>query len=121
MGRPVAGAKVSLQAASGKVVAKTAHRSEGPLFICQGVYPGTYAVMATEAVIQTRHEDRRGGAGKPKELTLAMASEQALSLNVVAKRLDVARNSLSPQTGGSVYRFNRAGDPRSAAGQQHAA
>ena len=36
-----------------------------------------------------------------------MASEQALSLTVVAKRLDVARNSLSPQTGGSVYRFNQ--------------
>ena len=26
---------------------------------------------------------------------------------MVAKRLDVARNSLSPQTGGSVYRFNQ--------------
>jgi outer membrane receptor protein involved in Fe transport len=30
-----------------------------------------------------------------------------LSLNVVAKRLDRARNSLSPQTGGSVYLFNQ--------------
>ena len=39
-------------------------------------------------------------------MTLALQSEAALSLAVVAQRLNKARNSLSPETGGSVYRFS---------------
>ena len=37
---------------------------------------------------------------------LALQSEAALSMAVVAQRLNKARNSLSPETGGSVYRFS---------------
>ena len=40
-----------------------------------------------------------------KPVMLAMASEEALSLAVVAKRLEAARNGLSPETGSSVYRL----------------
>ena len=45
-----------------------------------------------------------GGAARP--VAIALAAEKALSLQVAAKRLDVARNSLSPETGSSVYKFS---------------
>ncbi len=47
LGRPVAGAKVSLQSAAGKVVAKTATDAQGHFSFAR-VNPGTYAVMATK-------------------------------------------------------------------------
>jgi len=106
LGRPVAGALVSLQAANGKVVARTHSDAKGR-FAFARVNPGTYAVMAAKQSFKPAIKVAAVGAGKPAELALAMASEQALSLAVQAKRLDVARNSLSPQTGGSVYRFDQ--------------
>ncbi|MFZ0658211.1 MAG: TonB-dependent receptor, partial [Candidatus Binataceae bacterium] len=42
-----------------------------------------------------------------KPLVVALASEAALSMTVAAKKLDQSRNALSPQTGGSVYRFSQ--------------
>ena len=105
LGRPVAGAEVSLQTSSGKIVGKTRSDAKGR-FSFATVNPGTYAVTANKPSFKPAIKIAAVAAGKPAELTLAMASEQALSMTVVAKRLDVARNSLSPQTGGSVYRFN---------------
>src|SRR5208337_5160686 len=97
LGRPVAGAEVSLQAANGKVVARTRSDAKGR-FAFARVNPGTYAVMATKQSFKPAMKIAAVGAGQPAAVTLAMASEQALSLNVVAKRLDVARNGLSPET-----------------------
>jgi outer membrane receptor protein involved in Fe transport len=45
-------------------------------------------------------------SGAIKNVVLSMAAPEAVSLTVAAKRLDKARNSLSPRTGGSSYRFN---------------
>ena len=106
LGRPVSGAEVILQEADGKVVARTRSDAKGR-FAFARVNSGTYAVVATKQLFKPAMKIAAVRAGKPAQLTLAMASEQALSLEVVAKRLDVARNSLSPQTGGSVYRFDR--------------
>ena len=105
LGRPVAGAEVSLQAASGRVIAKARSDAQGRFYFDK-VVPGTYAVIVTKQSFKPAMKVAAVGAGKPTQLTLAMASEQ-LSLSVLAKRLDVARNSLSPQTGGSVYRFSQ--------------
>ncbi|HEV3109504.1 MAG TPA: TonB-dependent receptor [Candidatus Binataceae bacterium] len=105
LGRPVAGAEVSLQAASGRVIAKARSDAQGRFYFDK-VVPGTYAVIATKQSFKPAMKVAAVRAGKPTQLTLAMASEQ-LSLSVLAKRLDVARNSLSPQTGGSVYRFSQ--------------
>jgi hypothetical protein len=41
-----------------------------------------------------------------KPVQLALQAETALNLTVAAKRLNVSRNALSPETGGSVYRFS---------------
>lgn len=106
LGRPVAGAEVTLQAASGKVVARMRADAQGRFFFDK-VPPGTYAVAAAKQNFKPAIKIVALKAGKPAQLTLAMQSEQALSLAVVAKRLEVARNDLSPQTGGSVYHFSR--------------
>jgi outer membrane receptor protein involved in Fe transport len=106
LGQPVPGAEVSLQAANGQVVAKTRSDAKGA-FSFDKVVAGTYAVTATRQSFKPAIKITVVTAGKPANLTLAMASEQALSLAVVAKRLNVTRNSLSPQTGGSVYKFTR--------------
>ena len=42
----------------------------------------------------------------PKPVVVSMASEQALSLNVVAMRLRHPRNQLSPGTGSNLYHFS---------------
>ena len=47
---------------------------------------------------------RRQGAAP---VTLSMEAEKEVSLKVAAKRLNQARNSLSPRTGGSKYTFTQ--------------
>ncbi|HKD68776.1 MAG TPA: TonB-dependent receptor [Candidatus Binataceae bacterium] len=106
LGRPVAGADLSLQAASGKILAHARSDAQGR-FSFDNVPAGTYAVTASKSDFKPAIKIAVVAPGKPAELTLAMQSQQALSLTVVAKSLDVARNSLSPQTGGSVYHFSR--------------
>lgn len=106
LGRALPGVSVILQAADGHTVGKAQTDNQGE-FLFPGVPPGTYAIivkkpnfkLATAIVNVTR-----SGA---KPVTLSMASEEALSLAVVAKRLDRARNSLSPTTGGSSYTFTQ--------------
>ncbi len=105
LGRPLAGVSISLQDSSGKVAGKTRSDSQGH-FIFGKLAPGVYAVMAEKPEFKTATAIVTVTATGAKPVELAMESEVALSLQVVAKRLDQARNSLSPQTGGSVYRFS---------------
>ena len=105
LGRPLAGAAVELQNSAGKVVAKTSSNAEGR-FTFTGVAPGVYAVVATKLSFKPATSIVSVAASGAKRLTLALQSETALNLAVVAQRLNKARNSLSPETGGSVYRFS---------------
>jgi outer membrane receptor protein involved in Fe transport len=107
LGRPLAEVKLDLQDSKGSVVAHAKSDARGR-FSFGAVAAGVYAVIAQKkgfrpataiVTVTTTHET------KPVEL--ALASEAALSVAVVAKRLDVARNALSPETGGSVYRFSQ--------------
>jgi outer membrane receptor protein involved in Fe transport len=106
LGRPVAGAEITLQTAGGKIVARTRSDAKGGFFFSR-IAPGTYALTASKRSFKPAIRITPVTGAKPMEVTLAMQSEQALSLSVVAKRLDVARNELSPETGGSVYHFSR--------------
>ncbi len=106
LGRPVGGAEVRLQAAGGRIIARKRADTQGR-FSFEQVPAGTYALIASGQnfkpaikIVSVRKE-------RAIQLTLTMQAEQALSLTVVAKRLEAARNELSPQTGGSVYRFSR--------------
>jgi hypothetical protein len=105
LGRAISDANVVLQAADGHVVASARSHSAGQ-FEFNGITPGTYAVLAQKAGFNTATAIVSVSGTGAKPVTLAMASEAALSLAVVAKRLDVARNGLSPETGSSVYRFS---------------
>ncbi len=105
LGRGVADAEVTVQNAAGKTVAR-AHSDNLGRFDFANLPAGTYAVTANKSGFKPAIKIvaiRR----KAVKLTLAMQSQQALSLAVVARRLNAARNSLSPHSGGSVYRFTQ--------------
>jgi outer membrane receptor protein involved in Fe transport len=106
LGRPLKDAGLELQDSSGKIVAKAQSGADGR-FTFAGVAPGVYAVVATKATFKNATAIVNSSMGQSaKPLVLALQSEAQLSMAVVAQRLNKARNSLSPETGGSVYRFS---------------
>ena len=105
LGRPLSEANVVLQAADGHEVVRTRSHSAGQ-FEFNGITPGTYAVVVQKTGFNTATAIVTVTSNGAKPVTVAMASQEALSLAVTAKRLDVARNGLSPETGSSVYRFS---------------
>jgi outer membrane receptor protein involved in Fe transport len=105
LGRPLKGADVELQDSAGRTIAKAKSDAEGR-FTFAGVAPGVYAVVAKETSFKPATAIVSVTAQGAKPTVLALQSEAALSLAVVAQRLNKARNSLSPETGGSVYRFS---------------
>jgi TonB dependent receptor/Carboxypeptidase regulatory-like domain len=106
LGRPLANAEVELQNSVGKTVARATSDTEGHFRFAK-IVPGVYAVVASKKTFKpsTSIVSLTGQGAKP--LTVALQSKEALSLQVVAQRLNKARNSLSPETGGSVYRFSQ--------------
>jgi outer membrane cobalamin receptor len=105
LGRPLPDVEVTLQAADGHVVAKARSNDQGE-FSFPDVPPGTYATVGQKAAFKPATAIVTVSSSGASPVTLAMASEEALSLAVAAKRLEAARNSLSPETGSSVYRFS---------------
>jgi len=106
LGRPVQGATVELQNSAGKTVAKAQSDAAGR-FTFPGIAPGVYAVTASKETFKIATAIVSVSAKGSKPLTLALQSEAAISMAVVAQRLNRARNELSPETGGSVYRFSQ--------------
>src|SRR6266852_1774116 len=105
LGRPLSEANVVLQAADGHEVARTRSQSVGQ-FEFNGITPGTYAVVVQKTGFNTATAIVTVTSNGAKPITLAMASQEALSLAVTAKRTDGPRNGLSPETGTSVYHFS---------------
>ena len=102
LGRPLPDVVVRLKALG----LKTRTDARGH-FQFNPVSPGTYVLTAAKAgfhdlVIAV---DLRAKGSAP--LTLTLVSTQPLTVAVVAQRLNQARNALSPETGSSVYRFDR--------------
>jgi len=106
LGRPLKGAGIELQNSAGKIVAKAESDAQGR-FTFAGIAPAVYAVVAAKKSFKTATAIVTVTGRGAKPLTLALQSEAALSMAVVAQRLNKARNSLSPQTGGSVYHFSQ--------------
>jgi outer membrane receptor protein involved in Fe transport len=105
LGRALPGVDVILQAADGHAVGQAQSDEQGD-FLFPDVAPGTYAAIGHKATFKPATAIVTVTSSGAKPITLAMASEEALSLTVAAKRLNVARNGLSPETGSSVYRFS---------------
>ncbi len=106
LGRPIKDAALSLQDSSGKVVAHGTSNDAGA-FSFNAIRPGIYAVVATSSGFKTATSIVTVSAKGAAPVALAMEAEKSVSLAVAATRLNQARNSLSPNTGGSKYTFTQ--------------
>jgi outer membrane receptor protein involved in Fe transport len=106
LGRPIKQAALSLQSSSGKVVAHATSNDAGE-FSFTAIPPGTYAVVATSGGFKTATSIVSVSAKGAPPVALAMEAQKEVSLAVAATKLNKARNSLSPSTGGSKYTFTQ--------------
>jgi len=104
LGGPLSGAILTLKQPNETTVGKTKSDARGR-FVFSGVKPGIYAILGEKSGFQasTAIVTVKAGTIATATLTLAGSSE----VKIVAERLNQARNSLSPKTGGSVYRFSQ--------------
>ena len=106
LGRPIKQVALSLQDSRGKIVANATSNDAGE-FSFNAIPPGTYAVVATGSGFKPATSIVSVSAKGAAPVTIAMEAEKEVSLRVAAKRLNQARNSLSPTTGGSKYTFTQ--------------
>ena len=106
LGRPLAGAKVSLMAANGHSMGARKTDSHGH-FTFTHVPPGVYQLTADKTTFQPGSKIVTVTSQAGAESSLTLASNQALEIQVKAKRLDRAQNSISVATGSSVYRIDQ--------------
>jgi hypothetical protein len=106
LGRPLAGAEVTLQGVDGREAARALTDAKGQ-FRLSGLPLGTCELLARKNKFKLGTVVVTLGKNNPSPVRLTLGSEQALSLAVAAQRLARARNSLSPTTGGSEYHFSQ--------------
>lgn len=106
-GKPVSGATVSVQRASGASISEAKTDANGH-FSISDVAPGTYAVVVIAPGFASESSIATTTAGVESSLSITLTRSDALDVQVNARRLDQARNGLLPETGSSVYRFSQA-------------
>jgi hypothetical protein len=106
LNRPLAGVELILQTQDGKIVSR-AHSDKAGHFEFGTVTVGSYMVVANKAGFQTAVATVAVTQGGATAVEVILEAETALNLEVTAKRLEAARNGLSPETGSSVYRFSQ--------------
>jgi len=106
LGRPLKQAALSLQASDGRALAQATSNDAGE-FSFNAVARGTYAVVATKEGFKTATAIASVSTKGATPVVVAMEAEKEVSLAVAATRLNKARNSLSPDTGGSKYTFSQ--------------
>lgn len=104
LGRPVGGAAIVLQNNQGKITSSATTAADGG-FTLSAPARGVYAIVATKPSFKRATKIVTMSKLGAKPIEIALESEAALSLSVVARKLDRARNTLSPTTGGSSYAF----------------
>ena len=102
LGRPIAGASVILQGADGKILARTTGDHNGH-FVFHDIGAGTYAIVADKDSYEEGTAIVSATESSTASADLVLQTRTALDMEVVARRLDEARNMLSPQTGTSAY------------------
>jgi outer membrane receptor protein involved in Fe transport len=105
LGRPIPGASLSLMTVSASVTGHAQSDAAGS-FAFTDVAPGTYAIKAEKTAFQPGTSIVTVSADSVASTTVTLAAQQALQIQISAKRLVQVRNGLSPKTGGSVYRFD---------------
>jgi outer membrane receptor protein involved in Fe transport len=100
-------AAVSVQDTAGHTVGQT-HTGHDGTFVLPAILPGTYAVTINAKGFGTSTSIATVDSTAPQPLKVALEKGSAIDVNVQAQRLNVARNSLQPEVGASVYRFTQA-------------
>jgi outer membrane receptor protein involved in Fe transport len=107
LAHPIAGTRVILLDAQGKVVAAAVSDPRGRLRF-ERLPAGAYQVHADKPGYQNVVAGVVVSDASPAApLALTMASRTPLTLAVTAAKFDAARNALSPETGSSAYRFDQ--------------
>ena len=106
-GHALDNADVSIQDADGHTLAQT-HTGHDGSFKVPDVQPGTYAVTVDAKGFGANTSIATVDSAAPQPLKVALEKGSAIDVNVQAQRLNVARNSLQPEVGASVYRFTQA-------------
>jgi outer membrane receptor protein involved in Fe transport len=106
LGRPLVGAEVLLEQ-TGRVIAHASTDSAGS-FIFKSLAPGSYSVVARmQGYNQTLQTFVVSSKRRSAKLIVTMASNEPLTLQLAAPRLDRARNDLSTEIGSTAYRFDQ--------------
>jgi TonB dependent receptor/Carboxypeptidase regulatory-like domain len=104
LGRPLANVSIELRSSDGRrTLARTRSGKDGR-FSLMKVTPGIYEVVADRSGFKRAAAIIIVDRAK-KRVEIHMDALQALTMEVSTRRLDRERNDLSPETGGSVYRF----------------
>ncbi|MBV8774800.1 MAG: TonB-dependent receptor [Deltaproteobacteria bacterium] len=99
LGRPLGNVNLELRSSTDKILARSATDAQGR-FRFANVPGNSYIVVARKRGFKTASVVIPGA----KPVALALESEQPLNVAITAS-LNQARNSLSPETGSTVYRF----------------
>ena len=106
-GSAVADAQIILKQSGGGEVAQGFTSAQGH-FTLQGIPSGSYTLVSTGPDGAQATQTVQIGSTPLNLGTITLQAVQTLStVQVVTKRLDLARNGLSPDTGSSVYHFDR--------------
>ncbi|BBO99769.1 TonB-dependent receptor [Sulfuriferula nivalis] len=105
LGRAIAAATVALQTAEGKTLASTQTDAQGH-FVFSHLATGMYALVATKKDFQTGTDIVNLMSAASKDSTITLSSIKALEIDVVAKKLDRARNGIAVDTGSSNYHIS---------------
>jgi len=104
--RPIGDVEIQLEAADGRVVSTTKSAPDGR-FQFRDVEAGTYSVVAAKSGFENGNVIVSVEGGATAAAQIVLPSKTALELGVVAKKLDLARNSITPSTGSSVYDIDK--------------
>lgn len=106
-GHALDNAAVSVQDTAGHTVGQT-HTGHDGSFVLPAIQPGTYAVTINAKGFGASTSIATVDNTAPHPLKVTLEKGSAIDVNVQAQRLNVARNSLQPEVGASVYRFTQA-------------
>jgi len=106
LGRPLSDVDVELQTDRGNLVARVASDPSGH-FTFTGIKAGEYRIFSEKGGFHQGISAVSIRSASRAPVVIVLEAEAALNLKVAATRLDLARNSLSPTTGGSSYTFTQ--------------
>jgi outer membrane receptor protein involved in Fe transport len=102
--RPLSDVHLKLQGADGRTVTETTSGADGS-FKFENVAPGVYSVEADKTAFENATAIVTVHEGEESTADLVLASHNPLDVAVVGKKLDQARNQITPSTGSSVYQI----------------